>query len=226
MEVESGEGAASLSDRRDRRAWPSGYYSIHQRKNSRTATRSGANVGQIQRTSNVMLIIAVVSRHVEALAWGRDIAVRHHGPIAFASDAFDFTETDYYTPTMGTDLKKQFLAFEQLIDPADIAQVKRQTNEWEADYAALGHLAEPRPLNLDPGYITPAKLVLASTKDHAHRIYLRDGIYAEVTLAYRQKKWQPLDWTYPDYRREDYQRFFTQCRDWLLNCDTSGGGVK
>ena len=138
-----------------------------------------------------------------------------HGPIALASDAFDFTETDYYAATMGTDLKKQFLAFERLIDPAMLADIKRQTNEWEVEYAALGRHAEPRPLNLDPGYITPAKLVLASTKDHAHRIYLRDGIYAEVTLAYRQRQWQPLEWTYPDYRRDDYQRFFTRCREWF-----------
>ena len=116
--------------------------------------------------------------------------------------------------------------FEQLIDPAALAEIKRQTNEWEAEYAALGRHPEPRPLNLDPGYITPAKLVLASTKDHAHRIYLRDGIYAEVTLAYRQRQWQPLEWTYPDYRRDDYQRFFSECRNWLLNCGMPDDGVK
>jgi hypothetical protein len=68
--------------------------------------------------------------------------------------------------------------------------------------------------------------VLASTKDHAHRIYLRDGIFAEVTLVFRHRKWQPLEWTYPDYRRDDYQQFFTQCREWLLNCGNLGGGVK
>jgi hypothetical protein len=59
-------------------------------------------------------------------------------------------------------------------------------------------------------------LVLASTKDHAHRLYLRDGIYAEVTLAYRAKRWQPLEWTYPDFRRDDFQQFFTACREHLL----------
>ena len=91
---------------------------------------------------------------------------------------------------------------------------------------APGGKPGPRHLNLDRGYLTPAKLVLASTKDHAHRIYLRDGIFAEVTLVYRQRKWQPLEWTYPDYRRDDYQAFFTQCREWLLNCGNRGGGVK
>lgn len=90
----------------------------------------------------------------------------------------------------------------------------------------LGRHAESRPLNLDPGYLTPAKLVLASTKDHAHRIYLRDGIFAEVTLVYRKGKWQPLEWTYPDYRRDDYQQFFTRCRERLLNCGNLGGGLK
>jgi hypothetical protein len=56
---------------------------------------------------------------------------------------------------------------------------------------------------------------LASTKDHAHRIYLNDGIYAEVTLAYRRGGWQAFPWTYPDYRRHDFQEFFTRCRESL-----------
>ena len=81
-------------------------------------------------------------------------------------------------------------------------------------------------MNFDPGYITAAKLVLASTKDHAHRIYLQRGIYAEVTLAFRHRQWQPLDWTYPDYRREDYQQFFSQCRQMVLNCGSRGDGLK
>jgi hypothetical protein len=68
-------------------------------------------------------------------------------------------------------------------------------------------------LNLDPGYLTAAKLVLASTKDHAHRLYLGQGIYGEVTLSYRQGHWQHREWTYPDYRRADFQDFFLRLRD-------------
>jgi hypothetical protein len=164
----------------------------------------------------VLLLIAASTRYADALDWARQRCCDHHGPIALTSDAFDFTETEYYAATMGSDLKKLFLAFERLIDPATLPDIKRQANEWEAEYAALATHTEPRPLNLDPGYITPAKLVLASTKDHAHRIYLRDGIYAEITLAYRERRWQPLEWTYPDYRRNDFQEFFTQCRNHLL----------
>jgi hypothetical protein len=70
-------------------------------------------------------------------------------------------------------------------------------------------------LNLDPGYITLAKLVLASTKDHSHRIYLGRRIYGEITLGFRAGAWQPGEWTYPDYRRADFQRFFVECRDYL-----------
>jgi hypothetical protein len=183
-------------------------------------------MGEAYDPAPVLLIIAASTRYDAALGWAYERGVGNFGALALVSNAFDFTETDYYTATMGLELKKQFLAFERLIDPAELPAIKRQTNEWEATYAALNRHPEPRPLNLDPGYITPAKLVLASTKDHAHRIYLRDGIHAEITLTYRQRKWQPMDWTYPDYRRDDFQQFFMQCREWLLNCGSAGDGVK
>lgn len=183
-------------------------------------------MGQIQTSTPVMLLVAASSRYQTALDWAQKQCEVRFGPLAHTSEPFDFTETDYYAATMGAGLKKQFFALDRLIDPAALAGIKCETNRWEAEYAALGRHEELRPLNLDPGYITPAKLVLASTKDHAHRIYLRDGIYAEITLAYRQRRWQPMEWTYPDYRRDDYQRFFTQCRDWLLNCGHNSGGVK
>ena len=173
-------------------------------------------MGNIGSPDAVLLLIAACSRHEEALQWARERANREFGVTCFISPAFEFTETDYYTATMGADLKKQFIAFEKFIDPSELSEVKRTTNEWEAEYTALGQHAEPRPLNLDPGYITPAKLVLASTKDHAHRIYLQGGIYAEVTLSFRAGRWQSHEWTYPDYRRDDYHQFFTQCRQHIL----------
>lgn len=183
-------------------------------------------MGEIHEPASVLLLIAVSSRYDEALVWGRERMVAACGPVVLVSEPFDFTETAYYEPTMGTGLKKQFFAFERLIDPGELAGIKRMTNAWEAEYAALGRHAETRPVNLDPGYITPAKLVLASTKDHAHRLYMSGGIYAEITLTFRQRRWQAMEWTYPDYQRDDYQRFLTRCREWLLNCGRSADGVK
>lgn len=172
-------------------------------------------MGTIVEPAPVLLILAAFSRHAEALDWARTRAEGAWGPIALASARFEFSETDYYEPTMGPDLRKCFFAFERLVHPADLVDRKIETNGWEAEYAEGSGHAEVRPLNLDPGYLTPAKLVLASTKDHAHRLYLARGIFAEVTLSYKNRRWRHHDWTFPDYRRSDYQQFFEKCRDYL-----------
>ncbi|MGO8691477.1 MAG: DUF4416 family protein [Thermoguttaceae bacterium] len=172
-------------------------------------------MGQAGPHSAALLVLAAFSRHEAALRWARGRAAETWGPPALESPAFDFRETDYYQATMGAGLRKVFLAFPPPFDAATLVEIKLQTNAWEQEYArAAGH-AEPRPLNLDPGYLTLAKLVLASTKDFAHRVYLRDGIYAEVTLFYKHHRWEHHQYTFADYRRADYQQFFSQCREFL-----------
>jgi hypothetical protein len=168
-----------------------------------------------QPPSHALLLLAAFSRHDAALDWGRARAVETWGPLAMESPRFEFTQTDYYEPTMGPGLRKTFFAPERPFDPARLAETKLLTNRWEDEYTGQAGHPEPRPLNLDPGYLMLGKLVLASAKDFAHRIYLRDGIYAEITLYYRHHRWEPHEWTFPDYRREDYQAFFTACRDFL-----------
>ncbi len=172
-------------------------------------------MGHINQPKPVLLLIAVCSRYDELLDWAQRTAVEAFGPIALASEPFAFVETDYYQASMGTNLKKQFLVFRQPLDPSRLIDIKRLTNRWEIECAEASDHPEPRPLNLDPGYLSLAKLVLASTKDHAHRIYLGEGIYAEVTLQYRGGQWCCLDWTFPDYQRKDYQAFFSAGRQVL-----------
>ncbi|MBX9789568.1 MAG: DUF4416 family protein [Pirellulales bacterium] len=170
-------------------------------------------MGQPYPALPVLPLLAAFSRYGEALDWACSQAEAAWGPIVAASPRFDFWETDYYTGEMGPGLRKQFLVFAPSTNwPQQLSAVKRQTNSWELAYANLGKHPEQRPLNLDPGYLTLAKLVLASTKDHAHRIYLADGIYAEVTLSWKHGRWQPWEWTFPDYRRGDYHEFFSACR--------------
>ncbi|MBN2474382.1 MAG: DUF4416 family protein [Pirellulales bacterium] len=172
-------------------------------------------MGQPTLPAPALMLMAAFSRHDAALAWARDRAVAAWGPVALQSQVFEFVQTDYYEPTMGAGLKKTFYAFARPFDPRRLAEVKLQSNRWEQEYAALGRHEEARPLNLDPGYLTLGKLVLASTKDYAHRIYLARGIFAEITLYYRHGRWQSHEWTFADYRREDYQQFFSLCREHL-----------
>lgn len=164
----------------------------------------------------VLLLLAAFSRHESALAWARHRATTAWGPLWQASPVFDFVQTDYYNATMGPGLKKILLAFEHLIDPAQLVAHKHQTNRWEQEYAQQHPAAETRPLNLDPGYLSEAKLVLATTKDRNHRLYLEQGIFAEVTLHYQRKHgWSPQPWTYADYRLPAYHEFFDRCRQFL-----------
>lgn len=172
-------------------------------------------MGEVQPPCPALLLLAAFSRHEGALAWGRRRAIEAWGPLALESPAFDFSETDYYQATMGRGLRKVFWTFEQLVDPSRLVEWKLASNRWEEAYAALGNHPEPRPLNLDPGYLTLGKLVLASTKDFTHRVYLSGGIYAEVTLYYRNRGWQHHEWTFPDYRRADYHQFFSEARQYL-----------
>lgn len=169
-------------------------------------------MGELNPPPKALLLIAAFSRYPEALDWTQNWACERFGPVALRSPRFDFTETDYYEALMGDGLIKQFWAFEQLMDPACLADLKNASNQAESAYRDVSQFRQPRPLNIDPGYMTLSKLVLASTKNHAHRIYLRDGIFAEITLRYRQRCWQPWEWTYPDYRRPDFAAFFEECR--------------
>jgi hypothetical protein len=165
-----------------------------------------------------LLILAAFSRHDGALDWSRRRAIEAFGPPLMESPPFAFDDTSFYRSTMGSQLKKIFFAFDNRFNLDNMAQVKLMTNRWEEDYAEANEHVEPRPLNLDPGYLHVGKLVLASTKGHAHRIYLCKGIHAEVTLVYRHGRWQAAgQWTFEDYRRDDYHRFFTQCREYLLD---------
>lgn len=162
----------------------------------------------------LLLLVAAFSRHAEALAWARGRLEGLFGPIGLLSDPFVFDQTTYYEPAMGPDLRKQFLAFDQLVAPDRLADFKLQTNALEAELASTHTWPEERPLNLDPGLLALGKLMLATTKDQAHRIYLRDGIYAEVTLRYHAGAFEPWPWTYADYRTPHVHAFLEQAREY------------
>jgi hypothetical protein len=166
----------------------------------------------------VLLVVAAFSRHPEALAWARERLEKDFGPLARASPLFDFHQTSYYEATMGAGLKKQLLAFRELVRPEGLAGVKLHTNELERELASARAFPEPRPLNLDPGILSLGKFQLATTKDQAHRIYLREGIFAEVTLRFQAGAFEPWPWTYADYREMEVRAFLKELRDLYRQC--------
>jgi len=114
---------------------------------------------------------------------------------------------------MGAGIKRQFVSFTRLILTEQLPAIKLLTNEIEQDLALNGK----RRVNIDPGYLNLAKVVLATTKDYSHRLYLGQGIYGEVTLTYAKGKFNPFPWTYPDYQTQAYRQFFEEIREIYKN---------
>ncbi|MDI7274368.1 MAG: DUF4416 family protein [Anaerolineae bacterium] len=166
-------------------------------------------MGTARQPEPVRLIVGLLARDRELLSEATRRLAELYGPIADVSDAVPFTHTAYYAAELGERPWRQFLSFERLIDPGQLAAIKAETNALEQEWARGG----PRPVNLDPGYVSLSKLVLATTKNHWHRIYLGQGIYAEVTLPFRRGAFEPQEWTYPDYRTEAHLSFFARVRE-------------
>jgi hypothetical protein len=165
-------------------------------------------------TTPATLVVAAFSRHMAAIEWAQERLESLFGPIGLVSLPFDFIQTGYYERTMGGGLRKCFLAFQELVHPDRLAGAKIQTNLLEKELGQSGVYPESRPLNLDPGLLSLGKFVLATTKDQSHRIYLRDGIHAEVTLRFQTGHFEPWPWTYADYRLPNVLAFLDEAREW------------
>jgi hypothetical protein len=138
------------------------------------------------------------------------------GPVAAVSPVYPFTQSDHYDEEFGGRPYRQFLFFSRRIHPGRLAGIKVKTNAMEARWSRKAPGGRRRGVNLDPGYLTLYQVVLATTKNFAHRIYLKSGIYAEVTLVYRRNRFQALEHTYPDFRSDAYRGLFGAVRDGYL----------
>lgn len=135
---------------------------------------------------------------------------RHFGGgLDFESQTLAFNHSDYYEKEMGKDLKRRFISFKKLIPLQNLPKIKLLTNSIEQKLAVKAL----RQVNIDPGCLTQAKILLATTKDQKHRIYLKSGIYAEVTLFYQDKTFKAWDWTYPDYKTAEFIEIFNKIRE-------------
>jgi hypothetical protein len=171
---------------------------------------------EINEPKPVKLITGILACDERSLAAAGSSLESAIGPVDFVSDIWHFDQTRYYADEIGPSILRQFASFARLIDPGELADLKHKTNTLEQELARSLALPFPRPVNLDPGIIEPSKLVLATTKNYSHRIYIGRKMYAEVTLVFDKGAWRPLPHTYPDYGSGQYFDFLTKVRGRLL----------
>ena len=153
------------------------------------------------------LFIGILTTSEEFLSPAEKALEKKFGEIDFRTMKIPFTNTNYYS-AIGKNLFRTFLSFRKLIKREDIAGIKLYSNRLEKKISGK----EKRRINIDPGYLTLSNVYLASCKEFFHRAYLQKGIYLENEYRYVAKRYQPWEWTYPDYRMQEYYDFFHNVR--------------
>jgi len=143
-------------------------------------------------------------RALEALTSG-------FGPLRHVSKEIVW-HSDHYAAELGSPIMRQFVFFRDIIWQDDLRDIKNLTRSMEKDLAVDGR----RKVNLDPGILAPARVVLATTKDYAHRIYLGEGIFADTTLLFRDGGFRPAEFAYSDYTQDSVLNLFSSMREELL----------
>jgi hypothetical protein len=162
-----------------------------------------------EKPDNAKLISSIFSPDKELINRGIQDMEAAFGHVERVSQQLFFDRTRYYAREMGWPLFRRFVSFEKLISPEDIVRSKLKTNEIEQQYLDSGN----RLVNIDPGLLSAERLILATGKNYIHRVYLSQGIYADVTLVYKRGSFRSLDWTYPDYASEEVVLFFNEIRN-------------
>ena len=168
-------------------------------------------MGQVQPVYPVTPFLGVIYANEQALEDAMLWIERVLGDVELTSPTWDFDLTDHYTAEMGEGLKRRFFSFSGLCDPALLPEWKLATNRIEHESAQ--RVGEVRPINLDPGYVDGSRLVLASTRALSHRVYIGQGISAEVTMSYRRGEWVKRDYTFADFKTGRYDEFINQVRE-------------
>lgn len=172
-------------------------------------------MGRVREISPAALVVGITWTDGNVLSSALKDLVRLYGAIEFESPDFNFDMTDYYTEEMGAGLRKRFVCFRRPVPMDELPGIKIATNAIEASYTRQSDGSASRKVNIDPGYVTLSKLVLATTKDYSHRVYIGKGIFAETTLRFVGGSFVPFDTTYPDYRTPLAIDFFNLVRDYV-----------
>ncbi len=172
-------------------------------------------MGRIKSPVKVKLVVGLLGTDLEILNRARSTLKQYFGNEEEIMDPIPFIWTDYYVEEVGKSPLRCFISYEPQIARESIVDIKLRTNELESELSREKSDSGLRPVNIDPGYLTLGQFFLATTKDQRHRVYIRDGIFVEPTLYFESGKFHPFAWTYPDYRSEAYQTYFSSARSKL-----------
>lgn len=162
-----------------------------------------------REAEDVKLISSLFSPHKELIVRVIGELEQIFGPTDWISPELFFDRTKYYAREMGWPLHRRFVSFERLIRPLSIVETKRKTTHIENDHLLDGK----RQINIDPGYMSLERLVLATGKNYSHRIYLSKGVYADLSLIFHKGSFAPLQWTYKDYASPEIIALFNDLRE-------------
>lgn len=172
-------------------------------------------MGKPRQPEKAVVFIAALFARQEILDDALRVLGDQFGNILYKSPTLPWDSTSFYCKELGTPIYRSFIFFDKIIDSSTLAETKIITNEIENSFLK----DKNRQINLDPGYMTLAKIVLASTKNYSHRINIGQGIYAELTLLYRNNQFNPLPYTYNDYKDEKFLTVFREARKILKSAN-------
>jgi hypothetical protein len=169
-------------------------------------------MGQIRKPEKAALFIGSLFSKTDIFIQVMPLLKKNFGAVLFESPVSKWDYTSFYEKELGTPINRSFVFFSSLFDTSRLPETKLLTNEIEEAFSE----DNKRKINLDPGYITLAKVVLASTKNYSHRIYLGKGIYADLAMIFQKNKgFQPLPYTYNDYKDQKTIGMFSEVRNSL-----------
>ncbi|MHB8881708.1 MAG: DUF4416 family protein [Thermodesulfovibrionales bacterium] len=172
-----------------------------------------------RRPEDALLFTGVLFSSPELFDQACIVMQQTFGNILLQSPVFQWEHSSYYADELGSPLFRSFLFFQNMVDTAAFAAYKHEACSIESAFEVQGK----RRLNIDPGYMTSAKVVLASRKNYSHRICIGKGIYAELELYFQDGRFNPLPYTYTDYREARSCEVFQQARLLLKKMAPIGG---
>ncbi|MCX7785495.1 MAG: DUF4416 family protein [candidate division WOR-3 bacterium] len=162
-----------------------------------------------------LIVWGIITQDISLISTTEKILYHNYGEIVIRSPIIPFDFTDYYEKEMGKNLQRCWIVTKKFISVERLVEIKKYAEQIEKKFLTEEN---KRRINIDPGILTLQNFILTTHKNYGHRIYLKEGVFAEVTLIYRQHSYQPLEWTYPDYRKAI--EFFNECRKLLRQLQT------